>query len=159
LNPFIGGFPLSRRMSGRRVRLEHETSRAEDYLETVYHLIDEKGYATTVDISDRLGVKPPTVSNMIAKLAAKGYVQHEPYRGMKLTEVGERLARSVIRRHEIISEFLSLIGVEGEVAYADTEGIEHHVQPITIYRIEKLVEFLRKNEDSLKAIRDYVEKG
>ena len=146
-------------MPGRRVRLEHETPRAEDYLETVYQLIDEKGYATTVEISEKLKVKPPTVSNMIAKLATKGYVEHEPYRGMRLTEVGEKVARSVIRRHEIISEFLSLIGVEDDVAYADTEGIEHHVQPITIYRIEKLVEFLRKNRDSLKAIRDYAEGG
>ncbi len=146
-------------MSGRRVRLSHESPRAEDYLEAVYHLIHEKGYATTVDISDRLQVKPPTVSSMIAKLAAKGYVEHEPYRGMKLTLVGEKIARSVIRRHEIISEFLSLIGVEADVAYEDTEGIEHHVQPITIYRIERLVEFLRKNEESLRAIREYVEKG
>jgi len=62
---------------------------------------------------------------------------------MRLTEVGERIARSVTRRHEIISEFLAVIGVEGDVAYEDTEGIEHHVQPITIYRIERLVEFLR----------------
>ena len=144
-------------MPGRSVRLERETPRAEDYLEAVYHLIDEKGYATTVEISDRLKVKPPTVSSMIAKLATKGYLEHERYRGMKLTEMGKKIARSVIRRHEIISEFLSLIGVEDNVAYADTEGIEHHVQPITIYGIEKLVEFLRKNKDSLNAIREYVE--
>ena len=93
-------------------------------MEAVYHLIHDKGYATTADISDRLQVKPPTVSSMIGKLASKGYLVHEPYRGMKLTSVGEKVARSVIRRHEIISEFLSMMGVDRDVAYEDTEGIE-----------------------------------
>ena len=139
----------------RQPRRKHETPRSEDYLEAVYHLIKEKGYATTVDISDKLQVTPPTVSIMIAKLASKGYVLHEAYRGTLLTDMGEKLARSVIRRHEILSEFLTLIGVEGKVAYEDTEGIEHHVQPITIYRIERLVELLRENPSLLAEIRAY----
>jgi len=63
-------------MPGRRVRLERKTPRAECYLETIYQSIDEKGYATTVEISGKIKVKPPTVSNMIAKLATKGYVEH-----------------------------------------------------------------------------------
>jgi Mn-dependent DtxR family transcriptional regulator len=140
----------------RGTRKKQETPRAEDYLETVYHLIEDKGYANTVELSDKLKVKPPTVSSMIGKLASRGYLLHEPYRGMKLTESGEEIARSVIRRHEIISEFLSMIGVEGDIAYEDTEGIEHHVQPTTIYRIERLVEFLRRNPAHLAEIKKYV---
>lgn len=135
-----------------------ETPRSEDYLEAVYHLIHDKGYATTADISDKLGVTPPTVSIMIGKLASKGYLLHEPYRGMTLTEDGERIARSVVKRHEIILEFLSMIGVEGKVAYEDTEGIEHHLQPTTIYRIERLIEFLRKNPAYLAEIKAYASK-
>jgi len=141
----------------RSKRSGEETPRAEDYLEVVYALIREKGYATTSDISSRLDVKPPTVSNMVAKLASRGYLKHEPYRGMRLTEQGEHLARSVMRRHEIISEFLSMIGVEQNVAYEDTEGIEHHVQPITIRRIEGLAEYLRENPVSLRSIRKFIE--
>jgi len=142
----------------RGARKKQETPRAEDYLETVYHLLEDKGYANTVDISDKLQVKPPTVSNMVGKLTSRGYLLHEPYRGMKLTESGEKIARSVIRRHEIISEFLSMLGVEGKVAYEDTEGIEHHVQPTTIYRVEKLVEYLRRNPAHLAEIKKYVSK-
>ena len=142
----------------RGARKKQETPRAEDYLETVYHLLEDKGYANTVDLSDKLRVKPPTVSNMVGKLTSRGYLLHEPYRGMQLTESGEKIARSVIRRHEIISEFLSMIGVEGSVAYEDTEGIEHHVQPTTIYRIEGLVEFLRRNPAHLAEIKKYVSK-
>jgi len=134
-----------------------ETPRAEDYLEVVYDLIREKGYATTTDISTRLNVRPPTVSNMISKLASKGYLKHEPYRGMRLTDHGESVARSVIRRHEVISGLLSMIGVEKGTAYEDTEGIEHHVHPATTRRIERLAEYLRSNPESLKSIRKFIE--
>ena len=140
------------------VQLKRETSRLEDYLEAIYRLSHDKGYASTVDLSDMLQVKPPTVSTMVGNLDRKGYLVHEPYRGMKLTEKGEKVARSVISRHGIISEFLSLIGVEEVTAHQDTEGIEHYIQPVTVQKIAKLVEFLRKNPKQMKAIRDYVEK-
>lgn len=139
----------------REQQLSQESARTEDYLEAIYHLIEDKGYATTMDISEKLRVKPPTVSNMIGKLATRGYLIYEPYKGMRLTELGEKAARSVVRRHQIISEFLSMIGVEGKVAYEDTEGIEHHVQSVTILRLERLVEFLRKHPAYLAEIKDY----
>lgn len=141
----------------RPLPLKNETPRLEDYLEAIYSLFEEKGYASTVDISDRLQVKPPTVTSMVQKLAKKGYLVHEPYRGMRLTETGEKLAQSVISRHQVISEFLGMIGVGRRVAYQDTEGIEHHIQPVTFRKIERLVDFLRKNPDHLNAIRDYVD--
>jgi Mn-dependent DtxR family transcriptional regulator len=141
----------------KAVPLKNETPRLEDYLEAIYSLFEEKGYASAVDISDRLQVRPPTVTSMVQKLAKKGYLIHEPYRGMRLTESGERLARSVVSRHHVISEFLGMIGVEDKVAYEDTEGIEHHMQPVTFRKIERLVEFLRKNPGQLKAIREYVD--
>jgi Mn-dependent DtxR family transcriptional regulator len=133
-----------------------KTSRLEDYLEAIYHLVHDKGYASTMDIADSLHVKPPTVSSMLQKLNTRGYLVHEPYRGMKLTAKGEKIAKSVIARHEIILEFLAMLGVEEKVAYEDTEGIEHHIQPVTIYTIERLVDFLRKNPEHLRAIRDHV---
>jgi Mn-dependent DtxR family transcriptional regulator len=137
---------------------QHDTSRLEDYLEAIYHLVQDKGYASTVDIADSLHVKSPSVSSMLQKLHSRGYLVHEPYRGMKLTAEGEKIAKSVIARHEIILEFLAMLGVEKAVAYEDTEGIEHHIQPVTIYTLERLVDFLRKNPEQLRAIRDYVEK-
>ena len=141
----------------RAIRPKRETPRSEDYLEAIYHLIHNKGYANTIDISDRLKVKPPTVSITVQKLATKGYLIHEPYRGMRLTEKGEKMALSVISRHSIISEFLSMIGVEERAAFEDTEGIEHHLHPVTIHKIERLVEFLRKNPTYLNLIREYLD--
>jgi Mn-dependent DtxR family transcriptional regulator len=133
-----------------------DTPRSEDYLEAVYHLISDKGYATTSDISEALGVRPPTVSYMIGKLALKGYLEHEPYRGMKLTPSGEKLARSVIKRHQVISELISMIGVDDQTAFIDTEGIEHHVHPTTLHKLERLAEYLRTNPQTLKAIQKFV---
>lgn len=94
---------------------------------------------------------------MVKKLAKRGYLVHEPYRGMRLTENGGTLARSVISRHQVISEFLSMIGVEEKVAFQDTEGIEHHIQPVTFRKIERLVDFFGKNPAVLKRIREYLE--
>jgi DtxR family transcriptional regulator, manganese transport regulator len=140
------------------IELKKETSRLEDYLEAIYQLSQHKGYASTVDLSEMLQVRPSTVSTMVGNLARKGYLVHEPYRGMKLTEKGEKVAKSVVSRHGIISEFLSLIGIEEVTARQDTEGIEHYIQPITVRKIARLVEFLRKNPKQMKAIRDYIEK-
>jgi len=140
-----------------RIEQQEGMTRLEDYLEVIYHLIHDKGYASTVDIAESLQVKPPTVSSMLQRLAAKDYLVHEPYRGMRLTEKGEKIARSVIARHNTVSEFLSMLGVNETVAYQDTEGIEHHLQPETIRRIEGLVDFLRKDPKLQSAIRAYIE--
>ena len=136
---------------------QESQSRLEDYLEVICHLMHDKGYASNVDIAERLGVKPPTVSSMLQRLASREYLVYEPYRGIRLTDKGAKIAKSVIRRHSIISELLLILGVEGEVAYEDTEGIEHHIQPVTIRRIEGLVDFLRKDPKLVRAIRDHIE--
>lgn len=136
---------------------KHDVSRLEDYLEAIYNLDTEKGYVSAADISARLGVKPPTVSSMVANLTKKGYLEHERYRGMRLTSAGERLAKSVIKRHRVISELISMLGVDDQTAYVDTEGIEHHVHPSTLRRFERLADFLRENPQVLKAIREYID--
>jgi len=141
-----------------QIEQQEEMSRLEDYLEVIYHLIHEKGYASTVAIAESLRVRPPTVSSMLQRLAAKDYLVHEPYRGMRLTEKGAKVAKSVISRHAIVSELLTMLGVDENVAYQDTEGIEHHIQPVTIKKIEGLVGFLRKNPKVLRAIREHTEK-
>jgi Mn-dependent DtxR family transcriptional regulator len=78
---------------------------------------------------------------------------------MRLTEKGERIALSVISRHSIISEFLTMIGVDEKTAQEDTEGIEHHIQGATIHRMERLVEFLHKNPECLNSIRQFLDKS
>jgi DtxR family transcriptional regulator, manganese transport regulator len=144
-------------MQGDRKRTLGQTPRAEDYLEAVYHLIQDKGYTTTSEVSNALEVKPPTASHMIRKLTDRKYLVHKRYQGMKLTPTGERMAKSVIKRHEVIAEFLSMLGVDDQTAYEDTEGMEHHVQWTTLHRIERLAEYLRHNPAALRVIRKYID--
>ncbi|MDA4114146.1 MAG: transcriptional regulator MntR [Thaumarchaeota archaeon] len=141
----------------RAIQARLETPRLEDYLEVIYHLIQDKGDASVVDIAERLGVKPPTVTSMVQKLAKGDYLLHEPYRGMRLTAKGEKVARSVISRHSIVEEFLAILGVAEGTAHQDAEGIEHYIHPVTIRKIERLVDFLSQNPSSLEAIRDYID--
>jgi len=138
-------------------RPKRDISRLEDYLEAIYNLYREKGFISTLDLADKLGVKSPTVSWMVARLAEKGFVVRERYRGMTLTEQGIRAARSVVRRHEAISEFLEMLGIDKDIAYEDAEGIEHHLHPITISKIEGLVEFLKGNTKYLQAMREGID--
>jgi len=144
-------------VSPRSVQPKRDISRLEDYLEAIYNLNTEKGYVSAADISDKLAVKPPTVSSMIANLAKKGFLEHKKYRGMRLTATGEKVARSVIKRHQVISELITMLGVDDQTAYVDTEGIEHHVHPTTVRRFERLADYLRENPQTLRAIREFVE--
>ncbi|MGP8125609.1 MAG: metal-dependent transcriptional regulator [Nitrososphaerales archaeon] len=137
-------------------RLKRETPRSEDYLEAIYRLAHDKGYASTLGIAEKLQVSAPSVSNMVKNLAASGYLEYEPYRGMKLTAKGETVARSVVSRHEILMDFLTIIGVDKATAYSDAEGIEHHLHPETADALEKLTTSLRKSPALLKSIREYM---
>jgi len=139
------------------LQAKKDISRLEDYLEAIYNLNVEKGYVSAADISEKLGVKPPTVSSMVKNLARKGYLEHEKYRGMRLTPSGEKVAKSVIKRHQVISELLSMLGIDDQTAYIDTEGIEHHVHPSTLRRFERLADYLRDNPQTLKVIRKFIE--
>jgi Mn-dependent DtxR family transcriptional regulator len=94
---------------------------------------------------------------MVRNLTRKGFLEHERYRGMSLTPAGEKVAKSVIKRHRVISGFISMLGVDEQTAYVDTEGIEHHVHPSTLRRLERLAEYLRENPQTLRAIQDFVE--
>jgi Mn-dependent DtxR family transcriptional regulator len=116
------------------------TPRVEDYIEVVYELILEKGYARIVDIGAHLHVSSPTATKMVQKLAEEGLVVYERYRGIALTDAGTDLAKRVRHRHGIVMDFLGLLGVDEAAAHRATEGIEHHLEPDVLDRIAQLVE-------------------
>jgi Mn-dependent DtxR family transcriptional regulator len=142
----------------RATQFKRETPRSEDYLEAIYHLVQDKGYASTVDIAEKLRVSAPSVSSMVKSLATGGYLAYEAYRGMRLTEKGETVAKSVVSKHEILMEFLVMIGVDRATAYSDAEGIEHHLHPKTTQALEKLTTSLRKNRALLSSVRESMDR-
>ena len=111
---------------------DYRTARMEDYLEVIYELIQYKGYATTIDISEYLNVSSPSVTKMVQKLNESGHLNYEKYRGIRLTDKGTLVAKNIRERHGLLAEFLKIIGVDEDTAYKDAECIEHHLQPKTL---------------------------
>ncbi|OED38007.1 transcriptional regulator MntR [Chromatiales bacterium (ex Bugula neritina AB1)] len=127
------------------VRQAHESEMAEDYVELISELIETRGEARLVDLAERLGVKPPTVTKNINRLKGEGLVHGEKYRAIFLTERGKALADSCRRRHRTVVAFLISLGIDAENAERDAEGIEHHVSETTLSAFEAhLNEFNRK---------------
>lgn len=119
------------------------TTRMEDYLEVIYELIQHKGYATTVDISKYLNVSSPSVTKMLQRLSDGGHVNYEKYRGITLTDAGVAIARNIHERHGVLADFLVMIGVDPDTANRDAEGIEHHLHPETLKKLEEFVKLVK----------------
>ena len=116
----------------------------EDYLERILELINSKGYARVVDIATSLRISQASVTNMVQRLDADGLLKYEKYRGLVLTAAGETLARNIARRHQLLADFLRLLGLDQKVIDHDVEGMEHHISPPTLRAIEALTEQLRR---------------
>ncbi|HEY9577632.1 MAG TPA: transcriptional regulator MntR [Pseudobacillus sp.] len=122
------------------------TPSMEDYIEQIFILIDKKGYARVSDIAEALSVHPSSVTKMVQKLDKDEYLIYERYRGLVLTAKGKKIGKRLVERHDLLEEFLRIIGVKEEHIYEDVEGIEHHLSWNSIDRIADLVEYF--NEDS-----------
>jgi Mn-dependent DtxR family transcriptional regulator len=123
---------------------------AEDYLERIHELIEEKGYARVVDIASSLKVKQASVTSMVQKLGELGYLNYEKYRGLILTDKGKAVATNIQKRHETLSRFFTLFGLDEKTQVRDIEGIEHHLSPSTVEVLEDLVKFFERDPELLK---------
>lgn len=115
-----------------QVREAHQTETAEDYVEMIADLIEERGEARVVDLAAAFGVTHATVNKTIARLNKEGLVTNEKYRSLFLTEKGMKLAESCKARHEVVVNFLKSIGVSARTAELDAEGVEHHISAETL---------------------------
>lgn len=116
----------------RQVREAHRRELIDDYVELISDLIIEVGEARQVDMAARLGVSQPTVAKMLKRLASVGLIEMIPWRGVFLTPEGEKLAQESRERHQIVENFLLVLGVSAEIARRDAEGMEHHVSQETL---------------------------
>jgi len=116
----------------------------EDYLERILELINSKGYARVVDIAAALKISQASVTNMVQRLDADGLLKYEKYRGLILTTAGKSLACKIAQRHQLLTDFLKLLGLDDRVIYHDVEGMEHHISSSTLRAIEALTVQLRR---------------
>ncbi|NQX65043.1 transcriptional regulator MntR [Paenibacillus alba] len=126
------------------------TPSMEDYLERIYKLIDEKGYARVSDIAEGLEVHPSSVTKMIQKLDKDHYLIYEKYRGLMLTPKGKKMGKRLVDRHLLLENFLTVIGVQEDNIYKDVEGIEHHLSWDSITCIETLLEYFRRDPNRME---------
>ena len=131
----------------------------EDYLERILELINTKGYARVVDIAQGLKISQASVTNMVQRLDAEGLLKYEKYRGLALTTAGETLARNITRRHQLLTDFLTLLGLDEQTIYHDVEGMEHHISPPTLRAIETLTAQLRRQPALLTRVREETKNG
>lgn len=125
----------------------------EDYIEQIYKLIEDKGYARVSDIAEALAVHPSSVTKMVQKLDKDQYLIYEKYRGLVLTAKGKKIGKRLLYRHELLEQFLRVIGVEEENIYDDVEGIEHHLSWNAIDRIGDLVQYFEEDKMRINALQ------
>ena len=113
-------------------------------MEAIAAIVAECGQCRAVDLARQFEVSHVTVNRTIGRLQRDGLVTSEPYAPVELTEKGRRIARDSQHRHEIVHDFLLMLGVSERTATIDTEGIEHHVSPETLDRMQAYIEERRE---------------
>ncbi len=109
---------------------------AEEYLETILYLTRGGRTAKTKDIADAMGIKSPSVTEMLAKLKDQGYVEYQPYVGATLTEKGRAEAVQMERKHQLLETFLvDTLGVERDAAHDEACEMEHSISDSTVAKI------------------------
>lgn len=142
----------------RPVRSSNGQSRAiEDYLEQIHNLIESKGYARVVDIAQNLGISQASVTNMIQKLDAEGYLVYERYRGVTLTAEGRRVGQAIAKRHDVLTRLLAGFGLDAETVHRDVEGMEHHISKSTLKVLTLILEELEGNTELMKRLKEKME--
>ena len=108
---------------------------AEDYLEMILMLREQKGYARSIDIAAALNVTKPSVSFAMKKLRENDYIHMDEENYITLTEKGQEIAQRMYERHRVLARFLMQIGVDEETAREDACKIEHDISSATFNAI------------------------
>jgi DtxR family Mn-dependent transcriptional regulator len=105
----------------------HPTAAVEDYAKAIYALQTQLGGPVNTNaIAERLGVTPASASNMAKKLSSLGLVEHVPYKGVRLTSAGERVALEVLRHHRLLELYLAEnLDVPWDRVHDEAEVLEH----------------------------------
>ena len=120
----------------------HES--AENYLETILVLQKRNGYVRSIDIATELNFSKPSISNAMKQLSTKGYIHMDESRLITLTEKGRQVAEQIYERHQLISEFLEMLGVDSQTAAEDACKIEHLLSKETFEKFKEHVNEMKK---------------
>ncbi|MFW6072394.1 MAG: metal-dependent transcriptional regulator [Thermoplasmatota archaeon] len=122
--------------------------REEEYLETIFDIVEDKGYAKVSDVAKELDLGLSAVTEMFQKLDDKGYIDYKKYSGVTLTEKGKGIAKSLLNSHKIWEDFFVKIGINRDTADEEACKIEHVVDLEITEKVDDLVEEIDKNNKS-----------
>ncbi|MBL4697698.1 MAG: manganese-binding transcriptional regulator MntR [Phycisphaerales bacterium] len=122
----------------RSTRRAHRNETAQDYVESIAQLIEERDQARVGDLAKVMGVSHVTVTRIITRLAKEGLVTKEPRQPIFLTPTGQEMAHASQQRHQVVLGFLLAIGINDRQAQIDAEGIEHHVSAETLDALSQI---------------------
>jgi len=136
----------------------------EDYIEAIFHIVDEKKVARGKEIAKRLKVSRASVTEALRSLSKKGLINYEPYEVITLTEKGKEVAADVIRRHVALKEFfIKVLAIDDAVAEDGACRIEHAAPPEVIERLICFVKFIEASPqagaDLIKDFANFCEKN
>lgn len=136
----------------------------EDYIEAIYHIIDEKLVARSKEIAARLDVSRASVTEALRALSKKGLINYAPYEAITLTSEGKEVAEDVIFRHQALKKFfIEVLVIDEEIAEDGACRIEHAAPPEIIERMIRFTEFMqvcpRGGEQLITGFNDFCKKG
>lgn len=137
----------------------HIGKRSEDYLEAILLLSESKRIVRITDISKKLKLKKSTVVIMIEKLTKEGFLEHEKYGDVLLTQKGTKKAQNVYKKHLTFYSFLkNILYVQDDIAEYDACNLEHHVSDETMEKLIKFIEFFLHTMEKNKKIESDLKK-
>ena len=118
------------------------TEAIQHYLREIYKLGQADAHVSVSALARAQSVSPASASAMVKKLAALGLAEHAPYRGVALTDAGERVAIEVIRHHRLLELYLAeTLGVEVENVHEEADRLEHVISEELEARIDRALGF------------------
>jgi DtxR family Mn-dependent transcriptional regulator len=110
----------------------------QDYVKEIYKLQSSGKRATTTAIAKAMGVAPSSATSMLKKLAVLGLADHAPYRGVELSEQGQKIALEVIRHHRLLEQYLAeTLGLPIDAVHAEADRLEHVISEELEARIDE----------------------
>jgi DtxR family Mn-dependent transcriptional regulator len=129
--------PRYQRRYAREVTQAPLSEAIQDYLKAIYKLQEDRGRVTITSVAREQRVSPASASAMVKKLAALELIEHEPYRGARLTDAGERVALEVIRHHRLLELYLAqTLGLHVDAVHDEADRLEHVISEELEARID-----------------------
>ena len=120
------------------------TPTMEDYLEAIYSISQEKRVVRVKNIANRIGVKMPTVTNMLKSLSQKGFIDYEKHEFLELTPNGRKVGKEIDLRHHVIRSFLTdILKIDSVVADTEACKMEHGMSTETLDRLTQFIDFIQ----------------